>query len=276
MTGNEYSDDQRPMTYLGGMPVYATTLLILIYVASMIACTVLIGARSGGLLEQLAFSSDDVLRHGKVWQFATYIFVNPPSFQFAIDMLMLWWFGRPLEQFFGRKIFLRFYLLLVLFIPAVFTALGLLAPMRIAGVPGQLAVFVAFATLYPNAALFFNILAKWMAAVIVALQSMMFLAANDWPRLLALWLTCGFAFLFVRHERGLLALPSFAAWRRPKLRVLPPPPAASRRDEVVSDASSEMDALLDKIAKSGMASLTAKERARLERAREALLKKDGR
>jgi hypothetical protein len=37
-----------------------------------------------------------------------------------------------------------------------------------------------------------------------------------------------------------------------------------------------MDALLDKIKKSGMASLTAKERARLEAAREELLKRDRR
>ena len=260
---------------MGGLPVYATTLLILIYVASMIACTVVLGSGTGGLLEWLSFSSDDVLRRGRVWQFVTYALVNPPSLQFAIDMLMLWWFGRPLEQFFGRRIFLRFYVLLVLFIPTVFTALGFFSPMRIAGVPGQLAVFVAFATLYPNAALLFNILAKWMAAVIVAIMTMVFVANNEWTQLLALWLTCGFAFLFVRHERGMLTLPSIAALRRPKFRVLPPPPAAVRGVED-SDASSEMDALLDKIAKSGMASLTAKERARLERAREALLKKDGR
>ena len=274
MTGNEYSDDQRPITYLGGLPVYATTLLILIYVASMIACTVLLGARAGGLLEALVYSSNDVLRHGKVWQFVTYVFVNPPSIQFAIDMLVLWWFGRPLEQFFGRRVFLRFYLMLVLFIPTVFTVIGLFAPMSIFGVAGQLAIFVAFATLYPNAALLFNLLAKWMAAAIVALQSLIHLAANDWPRLLALWLTCGFAFLFVRHARGLLTLPSFSVWRRPKLRVVPKPVARTVEED--SDASSEMDELLDKIAKTGMASLTTKERSRLERAREAMLKKDRR
>ena len=39
---------------------------------------------------------------------------------------------------------------------------------------------------------------------------------------------------------------------------------------------SEIDTLLDKIAKSGMSSLTAKEKATLERAREALIRKDQR
>ena len=52
--------------------------------------------------------------------------------------------------------------------------------------------------------------------------------------------------------------------------VLPSPDAQE------SDAASDMDALLDKIAKSGIASLTAKERARLEAGRAELLKKDRR
>jgi hypothetical protein len=37
-----------------------------------------------------------------------------------------------------------------------------------------------------------------------------------------------------------------------------------------------LDVLLDKIAKSGMGSLTPKERAQLEKAREALMRKDKR
>lgn len=274
MFGHDYSEDQRPITYFGSLPIYATTLLILIYVGSMIACTLLLASGQRALVDQLAFSSGDVLR-GKVWQVVTYVLVNPPSLWFAVDMLMLWWFGRPLEQFFGRRVFLRFYVLLVLLIPAVFLVIGLTGyPMSIEGVPGQLAIFVAFATLYPNATLFLNVLAKWVAAVIVALQSLIHISANAWPHLLALWLTCGFAYLFVRRERGELSLPSLATLRsRSKLRVVPPP-APTRRPAEESDASSEMDALLDKIAKSGLGSLSARERARLERAREALLKKD--
>jgi hypothetical protein len=61
--------------------------------------------------------------------------------------------------------------------------------------------------------------------------------------------------------------------RQPKFRVLPTPLARSRRVEEPDEVES-IDPLLDKIARSGMNSLTAKERARLEKAREALLKKD--
>jgi hypothetical protein len=66
--------------------------------------------------------------------------------------------------------------------------------------------------------------------------------------------------------------------RRPKLRVLPkpssPPRAIPRVELAETAADTEVDALLDKIAKTGLASLTASERARLEKAREELLKKE--
>ncbi len=36
-----------------------------------------------------------------------------------------------------------------------------------AGETGAFALFIAFATLYPNVALFFNLLAKWIAWILV-------------------------------------------------------------------------------------------------------------
>ena len=57
--------------------------------------------------------------------------------------------------------------------------------------------------------------------------------------------------------------------RRPKFRVVPKP-------KPEEDALTSMDPLLDKIAKRGISSLTAGERSALERAREALVKRDKR
>jgi hypothetical protein len=95
--------------------------------------------------------------------------------------------------------------------------------------------------------------------------------------LLTLWTTAGFAYAFVRYEQGHLTLPKIGLWRRkPKLRVLPDPqpriPAGAQRPK--TDSMTEIDALLDKIAHSGLSSLTAKERARLEAARADLLKRE--
>ena len=113
------------------------------------------------------------------------------------------------------------------------------------------------------------------------------LAANKWVELSQLWVTCLVGFAYTRHAKELeyddyqsplAGLVKFFQ-RKPKLRVLPPPAARSRHAREVEeddDAMGEVDALLDKIKESGMASLTPRERAKLEEARAALMKKDGR
>ena len=103
----------------------------------------------------------------------------------------------------------------------------------------------------------------------------MAISSRDLVGLITLWSTIGFAYGFVRFQQGHFRLPSFRFGRRtPKLRVLPD---LDRKPDTVRDTSmAEVDALLDKIAKSGIGSLTAKERARLDAARNDLLKKPGR
>jgi membrane associated rhomboid family serine protease len=277
MFGNEYSEDQRPITHLAGYPIYAATLLIVIYVVSLLATTIAMALGYGELLSYyLEFDSRLVLAGGQVWRFFTYGLWNVPSLNFVIDMVMFVWFGREVEKFFGRKVFLRFYAILYLLQPIVYTLLGLIRPTTLVGETGAFAFFLAFATLYPNAALLFNILAKWMAIVLVGLYSLMALAARDVVALVALWVTVGYSYSFIRHEQGRWNLPKLRFPRsKAKLRVLPSPQNAPR-ESPSEDSTSEIDALLDKIATSGLASLTTKERTRLEKARTDLLKKDQR
>jgi len=195
----------------------------------------------------------------------------------VINMFMLVFFGRELEKFFGRRTFLILYGSLYFLTPLLFTLIGLIRPMSLMGESAGFALFVAFATLYPNVTMLFNILAKWVAIVLVGIYTMMRLAANDWAGLIALWSSVGFAFAFVRFHQGLITMPKLDLPRRqPNLRVLPDPvnrksgSAGSPRENATM---AEVDALLDKIATSGISSLTAKERAKLEAAREGLMKR---
>ena len=66
------------------------------------------------------------------------------------------------------------------------------------------------------------------------------------------------------------------ALRRPRFRVVskPTPRSAPAPDFRQNEESNEIDRLLDKIAKYGLASLSAKKRDALERARARLLEKD--
>ena len=276
------SEEHQPVTWMGGYPLYAAHFIVFGFVATMIVTAIAMAANAVPYLSAMRFSSEAVLR-GEIWRLATYGLVNPPSLWFAIDMLMIVWFGRELEKFFGRRVFLRLFVSLYLLSPAVLTLIGLWQPTGLAGQRGAFALFVAFATLHPNAVMLFNLLAKWVAIILVGLYSLMALSSRDVVGLVTLWSTLGYAFAFVRFQQGHFSLPRFLPrirlkQRNPGLRVLPdarpartgkpgsPPPTT---DTVMA----EVDALLDKIAKSGIGSLTTKERARLDAARNDLLKK---
>lgn len=270
---NEYrdwggsSDEHQPVTYWRGHPIYASHLIVIVYCALMVGVAVS-GSAINGVLEALNFSSARVLS-GQLWRWFTYGLLNFPSPWFALDMLMLVWFGRELERLFGRRLFLWLYAGIYLVAPIVLTAVGLVQPTVLSGQPGALALFIAFATQFPGMPVFFSLLAKWAALILVGIYALMAVASRDWTALILLASTCGYAHGFVRYQQGGWSLPDFR-WKRsgPKLRSVPlPKPDAS------AVAMAEMDSLLDKIARSGLASLTSEERDRLEAARKDLMRR---
>jgi hypothetical protein len=179
---------------------------------------------------------------------------------------MIVWFGREVEKFFGRRQFLALYAGLYLIAPAVHMLAGLRTPTGLVGESGGFGLFIAFAVLYPDAVMLFNFLAKWVAVVFLGVYSLEFLANHDWLGLVDLAAQSGFAFLFVRYQQGRIALPSFSRPERPA-------PAIVETRPKLTSAMVEADELLDKVARSGLSSLTAKERARLDAAREELRKR---
>lgn len=272
------TDENQPVTWIRGYPLYAVHIVVAVFTASMLVTTLLMFGRASTFQSWMIFTSEGVLR-GEIWRLASYGLLNQPSLGFVIDMVMLVWFGREVERHIGRRPFLQLYTCLYFVTPFVLTLIGLWRPTLFAGQTGSLAIFVAFATLYPDAMLLFNLLAKWVAIVLVGIFSLMALAANDFTHLITLWATTGFAHAYIRYFQGRLVLPSFKLPSpRPKLRVLPDPkpsakPAAAAKISR-ENSMAEIDALLDKIATSGIDSLTAKERAKLESARAALRRRD--
>jgi hypothetical protein len=280
--GFETPEEHGPVTWWRGHPVHAVHLLVAALVVSMLVTTALQFARADGVIALLSFSGEAVWR-GEVWRVLTYGLMNPPSLGLAIELLMLVWFGREVERFLGRRDFLRLYAGLYLVRPLLFTALAPVVPASFAGGTGSFAVFIAFATLFPDAPLLFNLLARWVAWGLLALGALMALGARDGVRLLELAATSGFAFAFIRHHQGRWNWPRVPRFRRPRPAPSPAPraapvPVAARTGVARSTGTTppvaapmaEVDALLDKIAQSGIHSLTAAERARLEAAREDL------
>ena len=271
--------DQQPVTWFRGHPVYAAHLIVAVLSVSMVVTTLILASGGRAVLAVLKFTSPEVLA-GQLWRPFTYGLVNPPGLGFVIDMVMLVFFGREVEKYLGRRAFLRLYVALYLLTPVLFTLLGLFGPRFLSGQTGSFAIFIAFAALYPNVPMFFNVLAKWVAGILVAVYTLVALSNHDWSGLLSLWATTGFAFAYMRHTQGHFNLPTPRLPARP---TTPPTttPATTNRPTaprptvrgVPPPGPADIDALLDKISRDGIHSLTPAERAKLDEAQARLAKR---
>lgn len=278
-------DDRGAWFEFAGHPVHAPLALVAASIGSMLFTTVAI-ALNYDLSGLLRFSSGAILEQGEVWRLFSYVLWNPPTISFALELLMLWWFGRELESFFGRRAFLKLCAGIVLLPALVGVAAGPFLPTQWIGLPGDFALFVAFATMAPNVLLLFGVSAKWTALIFLSVQVLSYAASHLWGQLLHSLSAATFAFGYIRLQQGLWELPRLRLPdTRPKLRVLeavPVPVAATQskslHPEVALDedasALASIDPLLEKISRNGIGSLSAEERAQLEMAREALLKKE--
>ena len=262
-----------PITWFGRVPVYATTIIVALYVVCMIGVAVALASGADAILAKLTFDTESVLRHGEIWRCLTYAFVNPPDPWFIIALVMLYTFGRDVEQYLGRKGFVRLYLGFLLLGPSLLLA-GSLATGQTFTVShswANFAVFIAFVSLYPNAQLLFQIPAKLFAWVFIGLSVLQLLATRQWPEMFVLLATAFLAYYAMRHGAA-IPLDSMSRLRPvshpttgPRLRVVKNP------DDEPVYPHRIIDPLLEKISRDGLASLTRREREQLERARTVLL-----
>ena len=277
MFGVTTSDDYRPVTWMGRFPVDVTTILVALHVVVAILTCLLVAAGGGAVLNFMLFDSARVLGAGQIWRLGTYAFVHSPSMLlwFAIEMYMLFVFGREVERFIGQRAYIALYALLLFTPSLLLTVWGFGQRTGLAGsVALHFGIFVAFATIYPSAELLLRITAKWSAVILGAIYVLQLLAYNAWTDLAVLLTSIAVGFCFVRM-RGVG--PELVWWEnlrarlrpKPKFKVVPKPVPSRRDDDDISDA---VDPVLDKIARSGIGSLTPNERRILDRARDRLLK----
>lgn len=284
----EAQDDYEPVAHLAGYPLHLATLLAVIHSALLLVCTLVIALGGGAILDQLTFSVSGVLA-GKVWQLFTYAFIHIPSSPFALVFFALemyfglFVFGREVEKFLGRKTFGLIYLALTLFTPVLILALSFISSYQPTLLGSSLLhslIFVVFATIYPNAQVFFGIPAKWIVGVIAAGYGLFCLAAHQWGQLTVTWASMLAAYFSARLAGVgdgfdlLGAIRSRFPQREPATPARPKTKPLSRPHPTEDEATMEsVDAVLEKISQQGLGSLTAGERATLERARATLLNK---
>jgi membrane associated rhomboid family serine protease len=283
MFGVTTSDDYRPVAWMGRYPVDVTTMLVGVHVAAAILTALIFAASHSGVVNYFMFDSAAIWSGAQVWRLITYAFIHLPTgsglLWFAIEIYILFVFGREVERFIGQRAYLALYLVLLLLPVLVLTLWGLWTRTVFAS-SGALhfAIFVGFATIYPNVEFFLRIKAKWIALILAAIGTLSALAAHDWQTLVVLWTSVGAAFLFI-ELRG--AGPELVWWSDLKARIRPKPKfhvvpkAQAQRPGEPDDVYASIDPILDKISKFGIGSLTANERRQLNRERDRLLKKSG-
>jgi len=284
MFNRDQSDDYSPLFSVRGHPVYVNTLIVLLHVAAFVAVAILLSAYGGEILTSLALLPYSIFHYGQIWRLVSYIIFPPGTgwdvFNFIIAMMLLIFFGRQVEQYVGRRTYTFFYLALVL-IPAVLLCLLALVGVDTAYLNGYatiFGVFIAFATLYPGMELtifFVNMTAALWAYVLLGAYSVAYIAWHEWTSLEVLWIDAAVGYLGMRMIGAGYGVSWFTDWlEERRARRL----AQKHNIRVMKDAEAtkSIDQILDKISKSGVSSLTAKERAALERARTDLLKRDKR
>jgi len=264
-----------PIFTVGNLRVDLTLLLIGIHTLAMAVAAVLTASGLGDWVLQAAFSAGD-LRAGQIWTLVTYPLlhdIRQEGLWFGLEMLMFFWFGREVESAIGRRSYGLLYGALAVIPALVLAGAGPLLGSSVLAGSGTIsfAVFLAFCALHPGAQFFFaGLTAKWVGWVLLAIYSLAAFAGRDWPGLLQLWLSSLFAVAWVR--RGGMEWPTISLTKGRKKNAKAK--AVTGKKTVAVPVLEKVDAILDKISKEGIHSLTAAEKKQLEDARAKLLQKD--
>jgi membrane associated rhomboid family serine protease len=242
--------------------------------------------------------------HGQIWRLLSYAFLHDYTTwsHIVFNMLFLWWFGHEVEEMYGPREFLAFYLVSAILGGVAFCAWAMLfkeANASCLGASGAVtAVMVLFACHYPT-----RVIYLWMLLPIPIWLFVGFQVAQD------LFLFVGsikgqvhtttavsvhlggaiFGYVYYkRNWRVLDMLPSLRNWQRDRkarsrFRVYeereerPRTPVAvaapPERGDVDEQLEAKLDAVLQKVSQHGKESLTESEREILLRASEIYKKR---
>ncbi len=255
----------------------------------------------GSPLTQLGCYDSRLIREGEVWRLLTSAFLHADLFHLFFNMLVLYWAGLQLEELYGSREFVIFYLLGAIVANAFrigMEEVGLALPTQALGASGAVsAVFILFACHFPHAQVrlwFLLPVPAWILAlfyvVIAAFSGLGGAPARGGIGHLAH--LGGAAFGFLYFQSGFRFTTIFSTRRetarvRPRLRVLSPPVelAEPELSDELSDfqprtakpadeqLEAKLDAVLEKVARYGQASLTAEEREILFKASDVYKKR---
>ena len=272
------------------MPMYAgyglpkTVKTLLIANAVVFVVTTLLGPVGNALMYLFGLVPDLTLFRLHIWQPFTYMFLHGSVGHIFFNMFALWMFGSELEQNWGSRDFFVYYVICGMggaLLVIVTAYMGFTSPGSVTiGASGAVfGLLVAYGLMWPDRMIFiFGILPMKALHFVIVFGAMDLLGGLRGGGHIAYFAHVGggvTGFLYLKYGWRLMV--HFEAMRkrsgRGKFTVVQggnPDGQAGRgsRDNEVShpDRDEEVDRILDKIARDGMDSLTARERTILDRA----------
>lgn len=209
------------------------------------------------------------------WQFLTYMFLHGGFFHILFNMYALWLFGSEVERSLGSNSFLRFYLVTGIGAGIITYLLGMNVRVPTVGASGAIfGILVAYAMMFPNRiilAFFIIPMRAWQFVVLFGIIELFSSISSGGmgggiahnAHLGGL----GIGFLYIRYGERLRRY-----WRSSNRSWF----QSGRRNRIHREMDAreyirrEIDPILDKIARSGMNSLSRKEKKKLKDARNHL------
>ena len=208
-----------------------------------------------------------VLAKFRLWQLFTYMFLHVGLWHLAVNMLMLWFFGPAIESAWGRREFLRYYLFTGIGAGLCSWLVALRSTIPVIGASGAIfGILVAYAIMYPDTIIllffFFPMKIRYAVWVLVGFN---LLGALSSPHAGIAYFAhlggglCGY--LYLRSEWLRWKILHWTPLRLGGLRGRKRPDKKYLQKQ---DLDQKADAILDKISKYGIDSLSRKERQLLE------------
>ena len=233
--------------------------------------TVVVGERF--MFEWFAFQPGELIF--RPWGPFTYMFLHGDLMHLAVNMLVLFFFGPPLEARWGEREFIRFYL--VCGLGGVFLSF-LFQPAWVVGASAAMyGIMLAFAMSWPNVPIYvwgiFPVQAKYLVGFLAVVSLLSATGGAEGSNVAHFahlgGLLAGFLYLKAdwRAPVGLQRLQR-AATRRRRMAIVPrdessdeerPGAATGKRGREDAALYDKVDAVLDKISAEGMGSLTPEE-----------------
>ncbi|MFH1062253.1 MAG: rhomboid family intramembrane serine protease [Candidatus Omnitrophota bacterium] len=198
-----------------------------------------------------------------LWQLVSYLFVHAGVWHLVLNMLMLWMFGTVLEQSWGSKRFVRYYLFTGIGAGICSIVFAHNATYPVVGASGAIfGLLVAFAMLFPESIilLFFIFPMKMRyAAMVLAGINLLGALSNPGSEVAYIAHLGGglFGYFYFKNQAIRSVLSGFSISRlqdsRKKKREV-------RQLNKMMEINRRVDEILDKISSQGIDSLTKKER----------------